>query len=214
MAVKIGHFISAGLDKIETESQNPDTIRLAQSIRVLATGSRKGKDCPYQPDAQFRHEYSLMPKCPGVVVVVSWTQSLAGREGLEKKMGDLLEIAGGRTRAVIGVRLRKSVSCDLKMFLSLWRFTTLHSSDVLKVAWNRVWDYVQIFPGDERILRLTLGDFVSLDIPAKGFPGADLDTEVPIPLGRVYQDAKYSFGRWSGRTRKISEEDQDEPFNA
>ena len=125
-------------------------------------------------------------------------------------MGDLLEIAGGKTRAVIGVSFRKSVSCDLKMSLSLWRLTTPYSSGVLKVSWDCVWDCVQIVPDDERILRLTLDDFIGLDTPAKDFPGADLDTEILIPLGRVYQDAKSSFKLWSGRTRKINEEDQDE----
>ena len=75
IAAKIGRFISAGLDKIEAQSQNPDTVKLAQSIGPLGTAHMKGKGCSYQPDNQFRLEYSSMPTYPGVVVGVSWSQS-------------------------------------------------------------------------------------------------------------------------------------------
>ena len=130
-----------------------------------------------------------MAKYLGVAAEVSWSQSWASKEGLEKKMGELMEVEGGTTRAVIGVLLRTSTSGTLKMFLSFWRYATPHGSD-------RVWDCVPIVPGNKRSRRLTLGDFISPDAYAKYFPGADLDTEILIPLGDVYGSAQRGFALW------------------
>ena len=129
-----------------------------------------------------------------MAIEVGWGQSWGGKKGLEKKMGDLMEVAGGITQVVIGVMLRKSASGNLKMFLSVWRLTT--PGNTHQVTWDRVWDCVQIVPGDERILRLTLGDFIDPDTATKHLPGADLNGEVLIPLGGVYEVAKCAFEVW------------------
>ena len=206
VACEIGCCICTGLDKIKGQShQSPDTIKLVQSIRPSGKAQMKGKDCLYHPNAQFRLRYPSMLKYPGVAIEVSWGQSWGGKEGLEKKMGDLMEVGGSTTRVVIGVMLSESASGDLNMSSSLWRLTTPDSSNALKVAWDRVWDRVEIVPGDEHILRLTLDDFISPDTAAKHFPGADLDAEVLIPLGCVYEDAKCAFELW----QLENEEDQD-----
>ena len=205
-AGKIASFIISGLDKIQAQSQSADTIDLAENIGLSGTARIKGEDHSYQPDTQFRHRYPFMPKQPGLAVEVGWSQPWAGKEGLEKKLSDLLEVGGGLTRVVIGVDLRQSTSGTLKMSLSLWRLTG--GSDILNITWDRVWDRVEIVPGDERILRLTLDDFISPHTSAEYYPGADLDTEILIPLGRVYKDTKYGFELWQQEIRKIGESDQ------
>ena len=66
-ASKIASFIVSGLEKIEAQSQSPDTIKLAQNIRLSGIARMKGEDHSYQPDNQFRHRYPFMPKYPGLV---------------------------------------------------------------------------------------------------------------------------------------------------
>lgn len=194
VATMIPHFISIGLDKIEAQSHHsPDTIKLVQSIGPLGTAGIRGEDRQYQPDAQYQLRDHLMTEYPGLAIEVSWSQSWAGKEGLEKKMGKLLEDGNGVTQTVIGVRLTESASGDLKMWLCLWRYA---------IPSDRVWDCVPILPDDKRSLRLTLGDFISKDVHVKYFPGADLDAEMMIPLGRVYKDARCRFELWKTRQER------------
>lgn len=195
-AMEITHHIDFGLEKIRAQSQSPDTMKLARNIKPSGVAYLEGEDCSYEPDAQFRLRYPFMLKYPDLAVEISWSQSGAGKKGLEEKMGHLLDVPGGITRTVIGVLLRESTSGALRMSLSLWRYAT---------PYNRVWDWVPIVPGDDCTLHLTLGDSISRDTSAKHFPRADLNTEILIPLGRVYEDAQCSFELWQRQTEKSQE---------
>ena len=134
---KILRLICSGLDKIEAQSQNPDTIKLARSIEPSGAADIEGEDCVYQPSSQFRLSCPSPAKYSGVAVQVDWSQ-----------------------------------------------------------PWRRL----------ERILRLTLGDFVSRDTCAKSFPMAELDTEILIPLGKVYESAQRGFELWQLKKGKHQDE--------
>ena len=117
-------------------------------------------------------------------------------------MSDLSEVGDGIARAVIGVELEESASGDMKVLLSFWRLATPQASDLSEVVWYRV----QVASDEDRILRLTLGDFVSRDTCAKSFPTAELDTEILIPLRKVYESAQRGFELWQLEKGKHQDE--------
>ena len=193
----IGYLISSGLLKIEDQSQDPETIELAESIHGCGAAEIRGGYCAYQPSKQFRLSCnSVTEHYPGVVIEVGWSRPW---KVLETKMNDLLDIGGGKTRVVIGVELEESAASEsapigLKVLLSVWRLVVVPQGydNVAEVVWDRV----QIIPGDEPILRLTLRDFISPDTYIEYFPRADLDTEILIPLRRAYENAERGFRLW------------------
>lgn len=165
-------------------SQNSDTIKLVDSINSFGSTVIKGAYCVYEPSCQFRLFNPSIAKRPGVVIEVAWSRPW---KVLEKKMSDLLEVGGGMTRAVIGVELVESAPGHMKVFLSFWR---------LGAPYEVVWDRAEIGADDERALCLTLSDFISRDTCANYFPRAELETEILIPLGKIYQSAQWGFELW------------------